>query len=207
MGRAHPLPSTRPVYPQPRKRLESMPRATCRCGQVLSVPVNGPERVVCPTCSAKIRVRRATPKLGKGDGFIRFFCPCGRKLKVRVVAGAPMPTAGKCPDCGEVVPVPEEEPKPSSSAEVRASSTPNYETPTEELSTVDMEALEAWRESHSARPHRLRLLHVPTPRPHRPGLAPQDPPPAPRPSRATQACNQSRSRPPRLPALRPPCPP
>ena len=122
-----------------------MPRATCRCGQVLSVPVDGPERVVCPTCSAKIRVRRATPKLGKGDGFIRFFCPCGRKLKVRVVAGAPMPTAGKCPDCGEVVPVPEEEPKPSSSAEVRASSTPNYETPTEELSTVDMEALEAWR--------------------------------------------------------------
>jgi hypothetical protein len=126
-----------------------MPRATCRCGQVLSVPVDGPERVICPNCSAKIRVRRSSPKVGSGDGFIRFSCSCGRKLKVRVIAGASMPTAGKCPDCGEIVPIPDEEPKPSSSAEVKAVAAPNFESPTEELSADDMATLERWAQSHA----------------------------------------------------------
>ncbi len=39
-----------------------MPRATCRCGQKLTLPVNGPDRVICPKCSAKIRVRQDAPK-------------------------------------------------------------------------------------------------------------------------------------------------
>jgi len=37
------------------------------------------------------------------DGFIRFLCSCGRRLKVP--AQAP-PNVGRCPDCGRVVPVP-----------------------------------------------------------------------------------------------------
>lgn len=79
-----------------------MPRVNCRCGEVLSVSTDSPDRVVCPKCGAKIRVRR-TLKAGDIDGFIRFACPCGRRLKVRVTEGA---QAGKCPDCGRVVPVP-----------------------------------------------------------------------------------------------------
>src|SRR6516165_7480322 len=87
-----------------------MPKATCRCGEVLSVPANGPERIVCPKCSAKIRVRRAGAAPARGpadsDGFIRFACPCGRRLKVRVEEDQEIPESGKCPDCGRVVPVP-----------------------------------------------------------------------------------------------------
>jgi RNA polymerase-binding transcription factor DksA len=79
-----------------------------------------------------------------------------------------LPVAGKCPDCGAVVPIPEVEPELSSSAEVRASYVPpDHETPTEELSTADMAALEAWAQSHAASPsngsssHRMKA-HVPT---------------------------------------------
>jgi hypothetical protein len=56
---------------------------------------------------------------------------------------------GKCPDCGEFVPIPDEMPKSSSSATVRAVSSSNPESPTEELSLDDMAALERWAQSHS----------------------------------------------------------
>ena len=129
-----------------------MPRATCRCGQVLSVPVDGPERVICPKCSARIRVRKSTPRLGTDDGFVRFSCTCGRRLKVRVIAGAPLPQAGKCPDCGETVPVPEDAMvKPSSSAALRSVPAPVFETPTEELNSADLAALEQWAQAHVSR--------------------------------------------------------
>ena len=123
-----------------------MPRATCRCGEVLSVPTDGSERIVCPKCSARIRVRRAgsPPGPGDGDGFIRFGCPCGRRLKVRVEPDKPVPESGKCPDCGRVVPVPASlAAKPSSSSENLATSHP--EALTEELSTTDLAALEQWK--------------------------------------------------------------
>ena len=57
-------------HPSSRKDrgLRPMPRATCRCGQVLSVPVNGPERVICPKCSARIRVRRDGRRRTRGTG-------------------------------------------------------------------------------------------------------------------------------------------
>jgi hypothetical protein len=122
-----------------------MPRVTCRCGETLNVPAEGPERIVCPKCSARIRVRRSGPPRGPGDndGFIRFPCPCGRRLKVRVEPGTPTPESGKCPDCGRVVPVPTGA-KPSSSGVGLPASHP--ESITEELSAADLILLDQWRE-------------------------------------------------------------
>src|SRR4051794_4986452 len=103
-----------------------MPRATCRCGEPLNVP-EGSERVVCPRCGARVKVR--VPAVGPvldSDGFLRFNCPCGRRLKV---GGGRLPSHGKCPDCGRVVPVPTTGP----------SSRPvgHPETPTEDLAPAD----------------------------------------------------------------------
>lgn len=129
-----------------------MPRVSCRCGQVLSVPAGGPDRVTCPKCSARIRVRRDEPtgeKAGEeGDGFLRFPCVCGRRLKVRVGSAStgPTPLAGHCPDCGAVVPVPSQ---PASSAVLNPKS-PGPETPTEDLGAVDLAALDRWSQSHLA---------------------------------------------------------
>ena len=136
-----------------------MPRATCRCGQVLSIPVNGPDRVICPTCQAKIRVRKdspvatatATATAAPADGeveFLRFECPCGRRLKVRKTAGLEVPQAGKCPDCGRIVPVPVQS-TASSSAMARSPGDP--ESRTEELDDNDITALDRWTETHNAR--------------------------------------------------------
>jgi len=109
--------------------------------------VNGPDRVVCPKCSARVRVRRDPPATGPGDGFIRFNCPCGRRLKVRDgAANTPTPLAGKCPDCGRIVPVP----APTSSGALRLKSH-GAETPTEELSAGDFAALQQWAQLHLAR--------------------------------------------------------
>jgi hypothetical protein len=116
-----------------------MPRATCRCGHTLKIPDDGPERVVCPTCGAKVRVRRKGPRLDDGDGFIRFPCPCGRRLKVRVDPDAGPPQEGKCPDCGRIVPVPTS--RPSSSGTFATS---HPEAITEELSVDDRAMLDAW---------------------------------------------------------------
>lgn len=128
-----------------------MPRATCRCGQKLSLPVNGPDRVICPKCSAKVRVRRDPPNVGPGDGFVRFNCSCGRRLKVRAeTADASTPHAGKCPDCGRVVPVPTSFPPPSGSGPLKRKGQ-GPETPTEELSPDDVAVLERWAQSHLSR--------------------------------------------------------
>ena len=126
-----------------------MPRATCRCGQKLTLPVNGPDRVICPKCSAKIRVRQDAPKVGPGDGFIRFHCPCGRRLKVRADENTPTASlAGKCPDCGRIVPVPTQTGSHSGPLKVKGHSA---ETPTEELGPEDFTRLESWAASHLAR--------------------------------------------------------
>jgi hypothetical protein len=113
-------------------------RVTCRCGERLSVPVDGPDRVVCPKCSARIRVRRDNAQAGAGDGFVRFACPCGRRLKVKAEG---TPKAGRCPDCGRVVPVP----SPGSSSTL---SPGQAEAPTEDLSPADLALLEQWSERH-----------------------------------------------------------
>ena len=118
-----------------------MPKATCRCGKILELPKDGTDRVVCPHCSAKIRIRRA-PKSELFDGFIRFDCPCGRRLKVR--ESNPMQNSGKCPDCGRVVPVP----KLTPFGNLKSSSP--IESPTDELDAVDHSALDEWSTKHRA---------------------------------------------------------
>ena len=121
-----------------------MPRATCRCGQLLSVPVNGPSRVVCPKCSAKIRVRRESPGPEEGDGFLRFPCECGRRLKVRHETMGASPQTVKCPDCFRIVPVPVSS---SSGGDLKLKSQ-GPESPTEELDANDLATLDRWTERH-----------------------------------------------------------
>ena len=122
-----------------------MARATCRCGQPLEVPPEGVEHVTCPRCAAKVRIIRKRREgdpggsdASPGDGFVRFSCPCGRRLKVSAID---RPTHGKCPDCGKIVPVPANAGSSSSVAE----------SPTEELATTDRAMLDAWAKSHLAR--------------------------------------------------------
>ena len=120
-----------------------MAGATCRCGQPLEIPPGGVEHVTCPRCSAKVRlIRKRRPGdasssssgIAPGDDFIRFHCPCGRRLKVSAID---RPSHGKCPDCGRVVPVP--------------AGGSGGESPTEELAAVDVAMLEAWTKSHLVR--------------------------------------------------------
>jgi hypothetical protein len=131
-----------------------MPRATCRCGHAFTFPDGEvPERLVCLKCGAKVRVRLKVPT---ADGFLRFGCPCGRRLKVSADRS---PTHGKCPDCGRVVPVPQPVPgrKPPG----------HPESPTDELGTEDRATLDAW-----ARRHQVRASnHNPEPTP--PAFAPK----------------------------------
>ena len=109
-----------------------MSRAACRCGQILDVPAGGDGRVVCPKCKARVRLRRGAAGEDVAR-FIRFPCPCGRRLKVNA---KDRPTHGKCPDCGRVVPV------PSTSTAV------DPEAKTEELSRAQMQRLDEWIKAH-----------------------------------------------------------
>ena len=109
-----------------------MARATCRCGHQLTVPDGSEQRVVCPSCGARVRVRsRPSSAEVPGDGYFRFSCPCGRRLKVP--ADAP-PSHGKCPDCGRIVPVPAAGAGPGSR--------------TDELQADEARALDAWAARH-----------------------------------------------------------
>ena len=132
-----------------------MPRVTCRCGEKLKVGPDGPERIECPKCGAKIRLRRAPmpPVGGAGDGFLRFLCPCGRRLKV---PAAGRPVAGKCPDCGRVVPVPTAaQTSPSANLSTQASQS-DAEARTEELDDDDRAQLEEWSLRYAANPNPRR---------------------------------------------------
>ena len=111
------------------------------------MPPEGVEHVTCPRCSARVRLvrkRRAgdpgASSAATSDNFLRFPCPCGRRLKVSAID---RPSHGKCPDCGRVVPVPEGIAPTSSSSK--------SESPTEELAAADLAMLEAWTKSHLAR--------------------------------------------------------
>ncbi len=124
-----------------------MARVTCRCGETLKVTSRDPDRLTCPRCGAKIRVRRSPSQppeaIESEDGYVRFNCPCGRRLKVR---GDERPEAGKCPDCGRIVPVPESVWKetagasPGSRGQGRTYSTAR----TEDMDAADLERLERW---------------------------------------------------------------
>ena len=139
-----------------------MPRATCRCGQKLSFPADGPERVICPKCSAKIRVKRRGAEAEaeaagepEGDGYLRFPCPCGRRLKVRDTE--PRPQAGKCPDCGRIVPVPTSgaasAPSPArGGAGGGGGIGAGVESPTEVMSPEEIATIERWADGHRLKP-------------------------------------------------------
>lgn len=142
-----------------------MTRASCRCGQALTIPPGSSDRVVCPKCGSRVRIRRqesvqgAAEGQGQGDGYLRFFCPCGRRLKVS--ADRP-PTHGKCPDCGRVVPV------PASSAAAPV----GPDARTVDLSPADVAALQEWSEGHRARrppqvPSTTDDILIPNPQPGR----------------------------------------
>ena len=126
-----------------------MPRVTCRCGEKLNVQPGGPERIDCPKCGAKIRLRRssAPPPGGEtGDGFLRFLCPCGRRLKV---SATDRPVAGKCPDCGRVVPVPTSAPASMTAVSAKQAAQADNEARTEELDATDLAQLEEWNSRHA----------------------------------------------------------
>ena len=123
-----------------------MPRVTCRCGEKIKVPLESLEHMDCPRCGAKIRLRRAQPKetADGEDGFIRFLCPCGRRLKV---PAEERPKAGRCPDCGRVVPV------PTSAFGTLTHGTGGRnvaEARTEDLDAADLAELEKWSARHLA---------------------------------------------------------
>ncbi len=117
-----------------------MPRATCRCGQPLSVPTDGSDRVVCPKCGARVRIRLKRDEASP-DGFLRFFCPCGRRLKVSAVDP---PLHGKCPDCGRIVPVPEK-----TAMAGRPPGGPQSDTV--DLGPDELAVLERWASGHGVR--------------------------------------------------------
>lgn len=120
-----------------------MSRVKCRCGHhVLFEPAPGVDsvKVLCHRCGSRIRVKikgseHAAQDSRKNDGFIRFFCPCGRRLKV--ISKIPLPSHGRCPDCGRTVPVPPQE-------NIRV--TNPVETPTVELSDEEARNFAAWIE-------------------------------------------------------------
>ncbi len=127
-----------------------MARVTCRCGEKIGVGADSPDRIDCPKCGAHIRLRRPEGQTRKSDqpddGYYRFYCPCGRRLKV---AAEGQPAAGKCPDCGRVVPVPAS--VLSASGPSRGPLPADSEARTEELSADDLSRLERWAARHLSR--------------------------------------------------------
>jgi DNA-directed RNA polymerase subunit RPC12/RpoP len=130
-----------------------MHRVTCRCGERLTVQPEGPERIDCPKCGAKIRLRhvpQAPRGPAAGDGFIRFHCPCGRRLKV---PAADRPIAGKCPDCGRVVPVPTASQTKAAPGPLKQGPKSDPEARTEDLDAEDLARLDSWGARHTANPN------------------------------------------------------
>ena len=130
-----------------------MPRASCRCGMTLTVPRGESERIVCPKCGAKVRIRHriGSAPVEESDGLLRFLCPCGRRLKVNALSP---PKQGKCPQCGRVVPIPK--------TSIPSAGSP--ETPTADLEPADRAVLAEWTQRHLSRTRTDRgkgPLHIP----------------------------------------------
>ena len=123
-----------------------MPRVTCRCGEKLKVPAENVEHLHCVRCGARIRLRNALPEgtPSDGDGFIRFLCPCGRRLKV---SAQERPKAGRCPECGRVVAVPTSKFDSLNPALAKYDS----ETRTQDLDATDLEELKKWSDRYSTK--------------------------------------------------------
>jgi hypothetical protein len=132
-----------------------MARVTCRCGEVLKLTTGDPDRLTCSRCGAKIRIRRSQsrrPASAKPqDGYVRFHCPCGRRLKVQ---SDERPQAGKCPDCGRVVPVPESvwETAAEDSTGSKGETQTRALARTQDMNAADLERLEQWASRYQATP-------------------------------------------------------
>src|SRR5262245_25495895 len=120
-----------------------MPQVICRCGEKLKVPTDAPEFINCSRCNARIRLRPAPPRENAADedGFIRFLCPCGRRL---TVPAKEQPKAGRCPDCGRIVPVP----APNFDNLNFGSGKNDAETRTQDLDLNDLAELKKWSDRH-----------------------------------------------------------
>lgn len=125
-----------------------MSKVKCRCGNdVIFEPAPGVDtvKVLCHRCGSRIRVhlnpaaKKSADSGNRDDGFVRFFCPCGRRLKV--IAMDSMPSHGRCPDCGRTVPVP---------AQQAARSPDPHEAPTGELTTDEIKAVTEWKAKFSS---------------------------------------------------------
>lgn len=106
----------RPLRPVPLLSLNERPASdgrvhlTCVCGKSLRLSRQyAGQTVCCPACGAELTVERDRPSASQGDvvtpddGFIRFVCTCGRRMKVPSrYAGR----SGKCPRCGVRVTIP-----------------------------------------------------------------------------------------------------
>jgi hypothetical protein len=123
---------------------------------MLEFPRDGTDRLVCSQCGAKIRVRRSAPATAD-NGFIRFSCFCGRRLKVASVdVQGSTESQCRCPDCGRVLNVP------------RESAVSDPETPTTELSPADMAMLDEWARKFHDEPKRdPSTFDLPSPSPWR----------------------------------------
>lgn len=134
-----------------------MAQVTCRCGETLKVRSGAPDRLTCLRCGAKIRIRRSPAQRPEayesGDGYVRFNCPCGRRLKVR---GDERPEAGKCPDCGRIVPVPESAWTEAAGASPgsRGQGQTDPAARTQDMDAVDLERLERWAKRRQAAANR-----------------------------------------------------
>jgi hypothetical protein len=120
-----------------------MPRVICRCGEKIKLSAGSLEYVNCPRCSARIKLRSGPPMENAevGDGFIRFLCPCGRRLKV---PADDAPKAGRCPDCGRVVPVPTS----TFDRQNLTSGKNDAETRTQDLDVSDLAELKKWSDRY-----------------------------------------------------------
>jgi phage FluMu protein Com len=141
-----------------------MYRANCRCGQLLEVNGEGMVRVVCPRCKANVRVRvrshedapstvpapeaavAGVVSTNMPDPYIRFYCPCGRRLKVLAADYHPH---GKCPECGRIVSVPPP-PVPAYTPQdgVGTLGAGHPEMETAELEAADLEIHRIWCRAH-----------------------------------------------------------
>ena len=140
-----------------------MARVICRCGETLKVSSRNLEHLLCPRCGAKVRLRRRlVARNGSSppsDGYTRFHCPCGRRLKVRSDEHI---KAGRCPDCGRVVPVPvsASEGEITYARNISQGSTGRFEPEirTAELEPADLQRLAQWSRTYYAAPDQANSL-------------------------------------------------
>jgi hypothetical protein len=137
-------------------------KATCRCGQPLPVPADGSDRVVCPACGARVRLRRKgaadhPANGGGGDGFVRFNCVCGRRLKVP--ADRADGSMAQCPDCDRPVRIPAPGTPPGPAP-------PRPDGGTDDFTAEQLQALQGWSDDWDTRrakqdPDKTPIRNVP----------------------------------------------